>query len=117
MNLQYYFIAYTPTGYILPGNYLQIWAQVKTIAEPLYANQTIIGFFLGDELVWNGLNMTAYYSYANLVRADFPDAIIWSNEATPPMESGVDFYGHHLNYSVPPVLSWISVDLYHICKT
>lgn len=44
---------------------------------------------MGDELVWNGLDPASLQESAALVKATFPDAIVWENEATDPLVSGV----------------------------
>ena len=46
---------------------------------------TILGFFLGDELPWNGLPYADVETYARAVRATFPagTAVIYTNAAWP----------------------------------
>ena len=53
---------------------------------------------------------------ANIIREDFPrgTAIIWYNEATPPISSGMNSCGNKVNYSIPKSLDWFSTDIYHM---
>jgi hypothetical protein len=112
-------------------------APLSAEVSAFLANGTIEGFFLGDELVWNGLNMSSLYFYADTMRRMYPNATLWYNEAVPPMMDGQDVYGrllsrgspkwpsreldlqphiaagHPHNYSIPPSLDWISIDMYH----
>lgn len=76
----------------------------------------VVGFFLGDELVWNGLNISSLYIYSNAVRSSFPNRSIltWYNEAAGPISIGFDKFARFQNYSIPESLSIISVDIYHM---
>jgi hypothetical protein len=68
---------------------------------------TISGFNLGDELVWNCLAPANLTIAANAVRARYPRgaALIWYNEATPPLQSDFDSCGNtHLGYTIPNAL-------------
>lgn len=73
------------------------WAALRPIGQELLSNGTIIGFNLGDELVWNCIPSQNVSSVAAAVRADFPrgSAIIWYNEVRlpppPPSVSLVHF--------------------------
>ena len=58
---------------------------VMVALRQLLANETIIGFNLGDELVCGGVKSAVLHQYANTVRAAFPresngKPIIWYNE-------------------------------------
>lgn len=102
---------------ILAPNYEAQWAALAAAARPFLLNGTIMGFNLGDELVWNCLAPANLTIAANLVRSSFPrgSAIIWYNEATPPLASDVDSCGNsHLGYSIPEALDWFSTDIYHM---
>ena len=59
------------------------WANALPLHQELYANGTILGFNLGDELVWNCVLTEQVQTAAATVRKDFPrgGAIIWYNEA------------------------------------
>ena len=42
----------------LNDDYETRWAAYAPQLTPLVTNRTLLGFFLGDELLWNGLNFT-----------------------------------------------------------
>jgi hypothetical protein len=112
------FFKYIPNRLILRPDWPQAWATVAAQAEPLLVNGTILGFNLGDELVWNCLAPTNLTVVANAVRARFPRgrALIWYNEATPPLGSDKkDACGHAVpEYTIPAALDWFSTDIYHM---
>ena len=60
------------------------WEAYVPLAAQLLANGTILGFNLGDELVWQCLSVANVTTVASAVRAKFPrgGAVIWYNEAT-----------------------------------
>eukprot|EP00038_Savillea_parva_P026607 m.55291 g.55291 ORF g.55291 m.55291 type:complete len:320 (+) comp7592_c0_seq1:224-1183(+) len=96
------------------------WSAMVDVGKELLNNGTIIGFNLGDELVWNCIPSSNVSSAAAAVRADFPrgSAIIWYNEAA--------FFGRDRSgfensckekvpdYTIPPDLDWFSTDIYHM---
>jgi hypothetical protein len=93
------------------------WLPAVPGLRALLANKTIVGFGLGDELVWGGVTPAHYTQYANTVRASFPrssGAVIWSNEACffhGPRESWRN--GKHedvSDYVIPAALDWFSID-------
>jgi len=71
---------------------------------------------MGDEVVWRCLAPSNLTIAVNAIRASFPrgTAVIWYNEATPPLVSDEDSCGNRgLGYAVPAGLDWFSTDLYH----
>jgi hypothetical protein len=64
---------------VLQPNYAADWEAMAAVAAPYLANGTILGFNLGDELVWNCLAPTNLTIVADTVRASFPrgQAVIW----------------------------------------
>ena len=70
--------------------------------------------------VWNGLPMANLTAASALVRESFPDAVIWTNAAVPPLSQHINIWGSpvrvlavacsiqqpQVNYTVPPTLSW-----------
>jgi len=109
----------TPNGLILSEN----WTEVITdeIIE-MYNNRTIIGFFMGDELMWDGLSYNNLTLTAEYVRFLFPNAFIWENEGANVFKCnktyGKCINGHNrivnITDGIPPGLSVISVDMYHM---
>jgi hypothetical protein len=111
------FFTSAPSRMILAPNWQQAWSSMADSAEPYLKSGVLLGFNLGDELVWNCLAPSNLTIVANAVRQRFPrnSAIIWYNEATPPISAGVDGCGHSFkDYSIPAALDWFSTDIYHM---
>jgi hypothetical protein len=72
------------------------WDAVWPVVAGLYHKRAIFGFFLGDELVWMGVTPKDLKAAADIVRKDFPGAVIWVNEAAGVL-AGVGLY--KLNHS------------------
>ena len=86
LKLESIFVNYS-VGYefkLLP-DYQDRWAAAAPGIKALLQNTStgIIGFFLGDEMLWNGLTLVELQTYARAVRATFPPgtAIIYTNAA------------------------------------
>ena len=101
---------------ILKSNYIQEWLNIlPTINELYYVNKSIFGFFMGDELVWNGLDPNSLNIAVKLVRDNFTNATIYTNGATPPISSGKNYCGNNVSYSkISSYLDWFSIDMYHL---
>ena len=100
---------------VLRPDWQASWGALAAQAAPLLESGVIMGFNLGDELVWNCLDPANLTIAANAVRASFPAAILWYNEATPPLANDIDSCGHtHVNYSIPAALDIFSTDIYHM---
>eukprot|EP00658_Telonema_sp_P-2_P080002 TRINITY_DN7880_c0_g1_i3.p1 TRINITY_DN7880_c0_g1~~TRINITY_DN7880_c0_g1_i3.p1 ORF type:complete len:300 (-),score=65.43 TRINITY_DN7880_c0_g1_i3:370-1269(-) len=88
--------------------------EVKALLE----NGTIIGIFMGDELIWNCMSDEDLHQGVDAVRAAFPrenGTIIWQNEAAMRPPTYTDHCGRpHLSYKIPEGLDWYSVDIYHM---
>ena len=53
---------------------------------------------------------------ANAIRKSFPDkskVVIWTNEATPVLDSHKDHKGRPRHFTLPLSISWFSIDMYH----
>lgn len=93
-------------------------AALRPLAAELLQNGTIIGFNLGDELLWNCLDPQNLTKGAQIIREAFPkgSAVIWYNEAAffhslPAKDScGTP----HADLKIPEELDWFSVDIYHM---
>ena len=68
----------TPNGFILSEN----WTKVITdeIIE-MYNNRTIIGFFMGDELMWDGLSYMFIKYFCHII-IEFPSTFHGRNSRT-----------------------------------
>jgi hypothetical protein len=110
--------------FTLRTDYQARWAAAAVGFQALLANGSAIGFFLGDELLWNGLSFTDMGKCASAVRSTFPtgSAIIYTNAAWPTqlptmpgqpqrMGSLAAVPNANLWLSVPPELDWFSVDV------
>eukprot|EP01047_Picozoa_sp_COSAG01_P057012 COSAG01_NODE_6539_length_3615_cov_36.097554_1_plen_329_part_00 len=102
------------------------WAAVAPVAAQLLANESIIGFNLGDELVWNCLPPNELQAGVDLIRKSFPRvssgsgraAIIWYNEAVPVLTPGISQCNRSVGqpmmpYTIPAGIDWFSIDMYH----
>jgi hypothetical protein len=78
------FFTSVPNRMILAPDYVARWSALVESVAPLIANETIFGFNMGDELVWNCLAPENLTIVANTIRASFPrgTAVLWYNEAT-----------------------------------
>ena len=90
------------------------------VAAELLANKSIVGFNLGDELVWNCLPPGELRMGVDLIRKSFSrgKAIIWYNEATPVLSDGISQCNRTAAqpmqpYTIPDGLDWFSIDMYH----
>ena len=94
------------------------WGRIEKEARPLFTNGTLLGFNLGDELVWNCVEPSAIRTAVATIRQSFPagEAIIWYNEAAMDLSNAPkDSCGkRHPDFTIPPQLDWFSVDIYHM---
>jgi hypothetical protein len=86
MKLHGVFVNTTKWHYHLYPDYAARWAAVVPTYKSLLANNSMLGFFLGDELLWNGMSFVELTKYAKAVRTAFPTdtgAILYTNAAWP----------------------------------
>jgi hypothetical protein len=95
--------------YLRPDMHRMIEAK-KPLWTELLRNRTIVGFFLGDEIMWNGFPYTSLVEYSNAIRKAFPSAFLWQNEAPDVYE---DLKKYNITDGVPPAIDAISIDKYH----
>ena len=67
----------------LRTDYKARWSNNTRISsfDELMGNRTCIGVMLGDELLWQKLSVSELTMAAELVKRDFPNAIVYWNEA------------------------------------
>ena len=66
----------------LRSDFQELWAKSrKDYIDSLVSSKAIMGFYLGDELIWQGLEILELEKAARQIRDSFPDAIVWYNEA------------------------------------
>ena len=97
------------------------WGELQPVVVQLLRNGSIIGFNLGDELIWNCLPPDDLTAAVDMIRASFPrgQAIIWYNEATPVLQEGISQCNKTKDmpmdkYTIPANLDWFSIDMYHM---
>ena len=105
-------------GSSLRSDWQSRWESAAAAYHPFLKNGTLLGFNLGDELVWNCHAPKDVDTMAAAVRRSFPrgDAIIWYNEAAILAKHPLkDSCGkEHDDFFIPPALDWFSVDIYHM---
>jgi len=109
-----------PGRMILKPDYENELASLLAAAAPLRASGAVMGFNLGDELVWNCLSQANLSVAAEAVRSLCPrgekNCVFWYNEAAV-FRAGPfkDSCGNENEaFRVPPALDWFSVDIYHM---
>jgi len=75
----------TKSGYFtcttIDPDYEALWKKQWAAIKPLAASGAAIGVFLGDEHMWFGVKLAEVKLIADLIRRDWPSAIIFQNEA------------------------------------
>ena len=109
-------------GLILQPSWKNIIKKNIPLFNTLFEKNAISGFFMGDELMWNGLSYKNLTAASNFLRKLYPDTFIWENEAVYALRCNVT-YGRcfdknnktiHITNGIPPALSAISTDMYHM---
>ena len=109
-----------PTGCLVNGGCWELaedWqAAVDAEAlklEPLIANGTVVGIFVGDEMVCNGLPFANFTALVTRIRAAVgPDTKLWANECCGTVAGAKGGAGEWLH--VPPELDYVSYDCYSV---
>lgn len=107
---------------LLHPDWKQMTDKNHTTVLELFKNKTIIGFFMGDELMWNGLPYSNLTHASNYFRKLYPFSFIWENEAVDVLKCNKtygtchDVHNNiiHIKNGIPPALSAISIDMYHM---
>jgi hypothetical protein len=113
-------IEYFPGLHTPSPDFKTMWEPAVPQLKRLLANKTIIGFNLGDELVWGGVLPKNLVMYADAVRTSFPrgSAVIWYNEAcffSGPRANWKNGANSNVSdYTIPASLDWFSIDQYHM---
>jgi len=112
-DVEFSLLVDTSTGLILSPSINKLWASISSQSAPLISSKVLTGFFLGDELTWNGLSFNNLQFVANMIRNTFPTALIYYNEAYPVFTIDKSIYGVNIYYThVPSAINWISIDFY-----
>ena len=101
-------------GHLIKKNVTAVWKEAAEQLRPLVQAGSVMGAFLGDELLWGGLSYPDLVTAVSLVRASFPPPfIIYANEALPVLQEDVNGKGQKVNYAkVPDGQDWLSIDFY-----
>ena len=107
-------LLFDSSAHALRPNASAVWAEAAEWLQPLVAAGSVIGAFMGDELLWGGIPYSDLVAAVNLVRRSFPRPfIIYANEALPVLQSDVNGHGHKVGYlRVPEEQDWLSIDYY-----
>jgi hypothetical protein len=110
------------SGLMLREDYRNGWAQQWEARhqglQPLVANGTVIGVFLGDELLGAGVNVTELTIAAETVKGTWPSAIVYWNEMWGPVVQNATWKHRASALSkVPDAIDWISLDFYRRDQT
>jgi len=109
-------------GLILKSSWKNMINDNIKLFNNLFYNKTIFGFFMGDELMWNGLPYSNLTSASNYLRKIYPDSFIWENEAAYALKCN-ETYSRcfdknnntiKITNGIPPGLTAISTDIYHM---
>ena len=104
---------------ILQPNWYDQLKSLMTAAAPLFSSGALIGYNLGDELVWNCLSPANLTLVVDAVRASCPrgSCTLWYNEAAV-FGSSAGFHDSCGNFvgdfSIPKSLDLFSTDIYHM---
>ena len=86
--------------------------------KPLIETKVLIGFMLGDELVWNNISWINLNTTANQVKKDCPDAFLFYNEGGAPLWGSYNVNHMHTEYpKIPPAVDFVATDDYATLNT
>ena len=100
-------------GRALRKDYLQAWKTCADLVKPLVANNSLQGFSIGDELIWQGLSLDDLQKIASAVKKTFPDIIVYYNDARKPITHKENLFGDRIEFDkFPKTIDWVSFDYY-----
>lgn len=109
------------SGLMLRPDYQAGWADMwhgSGALSALSANQTVMGVFLGDELLGAGINVTELTIAAETVKASWREGIVyWNEEWGPVVQNSSWARPASALHSVPHAIDWISLDFYRTNPT
>jgi len=102
------------SGYDLRSDYQQCWKVFNDLSGDIYDQDMLQGFQLPDEAVWNGLAVSEIDTMADAIKYDFPESVIYYNEALAVWEYGTDILGNSINYTqFSDSIDYVSADWYN----
>ena len=94
------------------------WAKLVPQLKPLIEQKILVGFMLGDELVWNNISWVNLNTTANQIKKDCPDAFLFYNEGGAPLWGNYNVNRLRTEYpNVPPAVDFVSTDDYGTLNT
>ena len=99
-------------GLMLRQDYLAIWNDLWTGGlQAMSANKTVMGVFLGDELLAAGVNVTELTLIADAVKASWSAAIVYWNEEWAPVVYNSTYMPRSSALNIMPAnIDWLSLD-------
>ena len=103
----------THNGKKMRGNFLlkdasERWAALLPKIKPLIEKKILVGFMLGDELVWNNVSWVDLNATAAMVKRDCPEPWLFYNEGGAPLcECAAVLYlrhAHSLSFVAAPAV-------------
>ena len=96
-------------------DYKEAWATAFASIQPFIKNKTYIGIFLGDENMWDGASIKNLTTITDMIKTDWPEAIIYVNEAQDVIHCNFNRLGNPIfegDECFPETLDWYGYDYY-----
>ena len=105
-------------GMVMKPGGAAAWKTLAAEIKPLVEKKVIIGFMLGDEIVWNGVSWQDLNNTALLVKSTFPDAFLYYNEGGAPLWGNYNVNHKKTEYPhIPDAVDYVSTDDYGTINT
>jgi len=118
--VDFLFFAQDPSSQhlVLVPNFQANWdAAWSGYLQNLAQNYGLIGVFIGDELLWQGLSVDNLSVAAATVRATWPNATIYWNEQWKTVVEGTNIFGERVDMpQIPEWFDWVSMDYYTLSE-
>ena len=100
-------------GLTIRSDWRARWNHTANLISKFVEQGVIIGFMLGDELVWNNITWDQLNETSALVKATFPNCFVFYNEGGAPLygDHNVNHYKIHYPF-VPFAVDYVSTDDY-----
>ena len=94
------------------------WAKLVPQLKPLIEKKILVGFMLGDELVWNNISWVDLNTTANRIKKDCPEVFLFYNEGGAPLWGNYNVNHLRTEYpKIPPAVDFVSTDDYGTLNT
>ena len=93
----------------------QAWAEAFESIREMIDNGTFIGVFLGDENLWDGTSMQNLSTVSELIKRDWPEAVVYINEAQDVVHCNFNRLGDPIfedGQCWPESVDWVGYDYY-----